>query len=195
VGQGDLDVHLRHALGFVDVLSAEGAAATSPPRVLDLGSGGGLPGLVIADVLADSSVTLLDSSERRCRLLGEAVAACGFEARVVVHHERAESAAHHASLRGQYDVVVARSFGPPPVTAECGGPFVRVGGVVVVSEPPDERPAGREDRWPAAGLALLGLEPEPPVRAAFGYRVIRRVGACPDRYPRRAGVPAKRPLF
>lgn len=194
IGGGDLGVHLRHALGFVEILRVAGL----PASILDLGSGGGLPGLVVADVLGGTPVTLLDSSERRCRLLREAVEECGWTPRVTVHHERAELAAHRAELRGAFDAVVARSFGAPAVTAECGAAFLSPDGVLVASEPPAEVRAGDggpESRWPAEGLALLGLEADAAPEGEFAYRVLRRRGDCPDRYPRRPGVPARRPLF
>lgn len=187
---GDLGPHLAHALGFVEVLRSP----DPPASVLDLGSGGGLPGLVIADVLGQARVTLVESSESRCRLLRAAVDACGWGPRVQVCHERAELAGRRAELRGSFEAVVARSFGRPAVVAECGAPFLSAGGVLVVSEPPDRNGAG-EERWPEAGLALVGLAAEELVEEPYGYQVLRLIAPCPDRYPRRPGVPAKRPLF
>ena len=64
------------------------------------------------------------------------------------------------------------------------------GGVLVVSEPPDVDPA---ERWPAAGLASVGLARDPD--EIDGVVRLRQVASCPDRFPRRVGVPAKRPLF
>ena len=65
---------------------------------------------------------------------------------------------------------------------------------MVVSEPPEEM---TQDRWPATGLASVGLAPLQRVRVVdrFGYQVIRKVEGVGDRYPRRVGIPAKRPLF
>ena len=88
------------------------------------------------------------------------------------------------------DAVVARSFGAPAVVPECGAPFLRTGGVLVVREPPDVDPA---ERWPAAGLASVGLARDPD--EIDGVVRLRQVASCPDRFPRRVGVPAKRPLF
>lgn len=192
VSRGDLGPHLAHAYGFVAVLRD----GERPSSVLDLGSGGGLPGLVIADALEGADVVLLESSASRCSLLTEAVERCGWVGRVRVIHARAEDAAHEKNLRGRFDAVVARSFGAPSVTAECGSPFLRVEGRLVVSEPPaDAGGPAVGTRWPADGVALVGLEVGATVRGDFGYQVLRRVADCPDRYPRRAGVPAKRPLF
>jgi 16S rRNA (guanine527-N7)-methyltransferase len=102
-------------------------------------------------------------------------------------------------FRGRYDLVVARGFGPPAVTAECAAPFLELGGRLVVSDPPDEPPdrgeGGGSRRWPTAPLAALGLAPERSFAQPYHYQALRQVAPCPDRYPRRTGVPRKRPLF
>ena len=107
----------------------------------------------------------------------------------------------------------ARSFGRPAVTAECAAPFLVAGGALVVSEPPpplgsapDEGPsyavaraAGSHEvaaRWPPPALTELGFGPATEWRArGYGYVVLRLESLCAERYPRRNGIPAKRPLF
>jgi 16S rRNA (guanine527-N7)-methyltransferase len=106
-------------------------------------------------------------------------------------HARAEEAGHRPVLRGSMDLVVARSFGPPAVTAECASPFLRVGGWLVVSEPP----SAPQDRWPDGGLAELGLRNGGAVHSDRSFKTLVQDRPCPDRYARRNGVPAKRPLF
>jgi 16S rRNA (guanine527-N7)-methyltransferase len=84
------------------------------------------------------------------------------------------------------------------VVAECAAPLLKVGGWLVVSEPPRDGPSVADDeasRWPAGSLGQLGLEPGEPVHEEFDYRVLRQAVPCPDRFPRRNGVPAKKPLF
>jgi len=190
LGPAPLDEQVAHALGFVVAAVSAGAGAV-PRRWLDLGSGGGLPGLVLAGAWPDSSGLLLDAAQRRARFLVESVDALGWADRVAVVHGRAEDVARDPAYRAGFGLVVARSFGPPAVTAECGAPFLQVGGVLVVSEPPDEGP----DRWPSEPLQTLGLAPERRVRDRFGYEVLRQIAPCPDRFPRRAGVAARRPLY
>jgi len=195
--------------------------------VLDLGSGGGLPGLVLAELWRFARLTLVDANERRTDFLAWAVGDLDLGDRVRVVRARAESLARDPEERSAYDLVVARSFGPPAVTAECSAPFLRAGGALVVSEPPGD-PDG--SRWPEDGLTVLGMRPEiidnqpadkHPVDRQRGddqhaddqpddqhprgrvkgteqryrFQVLRQVSACPDRYPRRDGVPAKRPVF
>src|SRR5205085_3530969 len=124
---------------------------------LDLGSGGGLPGLVLAMAQPDLEVVLLDANLRRMSFVGEAVATLELTRRVTVVRARAETSGRDPSCRGSFDLVVARGFGRPAVTAECGAPFLRTGGLPVVSEPPEEaEPAAG---WPAPPPAELGLRP------------------------------------
>lgn len=200
IGPGDLTTHARHAAGFL--VAARAATPPSkawsvPRQFLDLGSGGGLPGLVIAAIEPTARGTLLDGRTERGRLLEEHVRSLGFEARIEVRAARAELAGRSPELRGSFDLVVARGFGPPPVTAECAAPFLAAGGLLVVSEPPDDDAA----RWPVEPLAVLGLLPlEAPVTVDLGgqrarYRVLSQVAPCPARWPRRTGIPAKRPLY
>jgi 16S rRNA (guanine527-N7)-methyltransferase len=113
----------------------------------------------------------------------------GIGSRITVLCGRAEELGRDPELRGHFDAVLARSFGRPSVTAECSAPFLRVDGLLVVSDPPTG------SRWPAEELGLLGLEPIETISDPFHFTVLRQREACPDRYPRRTGIPAKRPLF
>lgn len=222
LGDGPLDAQVRHSLemascvegalaAFPDASSDDGnapsiASERSPRRFLDLGTGGGVPGLILAQRWGAASGVLLDAHGRRTEFVADTVRSLGWEDRIEVVRERAEVAGRQPELRGAFDVVVARSFGPPPVTAECGAPFLAPGGILVVSEPPaadggqltdDPAGAAKTDpvRWPEDGLGALGLARGEAWRRRFGFQVLRLVGPVPDRYPRRAGVPAKRPLY
>lgn len=160
----------------------------------DLGSGGGVPGLAVALAWPQSQWSLIEAGERRADFLVHAVARLELEQRVKVVPGRAETLAHDPDLRGAFALVVARSFGPPGVTAECAAGLLRVRARLVVSEPP----VVDADRWPPAGLAMLGMR---PVGTRGGeaegprFQVIKQEVPCPPRYPRRVGIPAKRPLF
>jgi 16S rRNA (guanine527-N7)-methyltransferase len=171
--------HVEHAARFL-------AALRPAERLLDLGSGGGVPGLALAVLLPATQVVLLDASVRRTDFLERAVGRLDLGGRVAVVTGRAEVVGHGAGLRGTFDAVVARSFGTPAVTAECAAPFLRVGGQLVVSEPPGEE----DDRWPGAGLDQLGLRRD-PVPAA-GVASFTQVEPCPARFARRRLRP---PLF
>lgn len=179
---------MEHAEALVGATGSEFAG-----RFLDLGSGAGVPGLALALAWPEATGTLVDSRRRRCSFLEEAVVELGVADRVGVECGRAEELARRPDLRGAYDFVAARGFGPPAVTAECAVGFLRPGGHLVVTEPPGE-PEG--SRWPAEGLAALGLH-GPEVRGEPGPRfaVLTLPEPASDRWPRRVGVPAKRPLW
>lgn len=184
LGPGPVETHIRHAAAFA------AAHPGTPVRAVDLGSGGGVPGLVLAvEHWSATEFVLLESSERRTAFLEEAVVLLGLAGRVSALRMRAEAAGRALEHRGRYDTVVSRSFGAPAVTAECGAPLLAIGGVLLVSEPPAPEP----DRWPVAGLSVLGLMDHTAPGATV--RVLVQVEPCPDRYPRRAGVPTKRRLF
>ncbi len=194
LGPGPIEPQLEHAEGFCTI--ARRLAPAGRISLVDLGSGAGLPGLVVAGGWPDASVALLEANGRRAAFLRRAVDRLGLAPRVSVLEERAEVCGRQEGLRAGFDGALARSFGRPAVVAECAAPLLRVGGWLVVSEPP---PPGAEtdlgSRWPANELLQLGLEPAELIHENFEYRTLRQVGPCPDRFPRRNGVPAKRPLF
>jgi 16S rRNA (guanine527-N7)-methyltransferase len=185
IGPGPIAAHIDHSLAFASQMP------TAPRQAVDLGSGGGLPGLVMAVLWPDSHWVLLDASKRRTAFLSEAVSELELSDRVDVLCQRAEEAGRDPGLRGQADLVVARAFGPPAVTAECAAPLLRVDGSMVVAEPP----GGASDRWPAGPLSLLGLVPDRAHHTPVAFQRMRQVKLCPGRYPRRTGIPAKRPLY
>lgn len=196
-GPGDLLRHREHARAFVGlVLLALGQG--DPIRFLDLGSGGGLPGLALAEALPDTPGTLLDSQHRRTGFLEHAVGELGWERRIAVVNARAEDAARDPGHRGQYGLVVARSFAAPAVTAECAVGFLHAGGRLIVSEPPIEDPEATPSRWESDGLAQLGFDPPTPTVTSQGgatAATLRLPAVASDRWPRRAGIPNKRPLW
>lgn len=182
LGPGPVEAHIEHARGFA------AAFRVPPARFVDLGSGGGVPGLVLAELWPASTAVLLDSMERRTAFLASAIEELGVGDRVLVVRERAE--VYGREHRAEFDAVVARGFAPPPVTAECAAPLLRVDGLLVVSEPPEDGA-----RWPAEAVGELGLIVEEPVEAGARYQVLRQASVCPEKYPRRVGIPAKRPLW
>lgn len=192
LGPGPVEAHLDHAAGFVEAAAPVLARRASPARAADLGSGGGVPGLPLAAHFAGDTWVLVEAAARRAAFLRQAVDRLGLAARVTVVEERAEVVGRRAGYRGAFDLVVARSFGPPAVVAECAAPLLAMGGGAVISEPP----GGAPGRWPAPGLAPLGLVPAAATHAAGAtYQVLHQTSPCPERYPRRVGIPAKRPLF
>jgi 16S rRNA (guanine527-N7)-methyltransferase len=94
--------------------------------------------------------------------------------------------------RGIADAVVARSLAAPAVAAEYAAPFLKAGGTAVIAEPP----GGAEDRWPTTGLALLGMRKGPTLAlSGTTLQILEQAEPCPERFPRRTGAAAKRPMF
>jgi 16S rRNA (guanine527-N7)-methyltransferase len=189
LGPGPVQAHVDHAL----ILA--GLIGTPPPRFLDLGSGGGVPGLVLADQWSGADAVLADAGERRCAFLEEAIVVLGLAGRVSVRCGRAEDLARDPTLRATFPLVVARGFGAPPVVAECSVGFLSPGSQLVVTEPPvGDDPL--EVRWPPDSLRDLGFAPARALRSGeVGAVALETTGPPGDRWPRRVGVPRKRPLW
>ncbi len=201
LGPSPVARHLAHARGFLAAWEAAGKPGQregrGPRDALDLGAGGGLPGLVLAyderTCTSRRSWALLDAHGRRTAFLRWAVRVLGLAGSVEVLTGRAEELAHEARWRGGAGLVTARAFGQPAVTAECALGFLEVGGALVVSEPPG--PGVGAPRWPSAALAALGLRGQPVTVGAGRFEVLVLERPAPAHLPRRVGVPGKRPLF
>lgn len=185
LGPGPVEDHVVHAEQLLAPIKARFGQVRF--NAVDLGSGGGLPGLVLALAFPGSSWCLLDANLRRTEFLTDAVVELRLQDRVSVLRERAEVAATMGEYREAFDLATARSFAPPPVTAECAVPLLVEGGFLMVSEPPNPDP----ERWPADGLRRLGLV----VDERGSWVVLRRDGPVPAHLPRRSGVASKRPAW
>ncbi len=139
------EVAIQHSERF---LAALGAASS----VLDLGSGGGIPGLVLAVRRPDLRVTLLDRRTARTDLLRRLVHRLGVSSRVTVLAGEAEVFGRQAQYQGSFDVVVCRSFGTPAVATRMARPFLRNGGLLIVSEPPDSPGRWTTDQFVQGGF-------------------------------------------
>jgi 16S rRNA (guanine527-N7)-methyltransferase len=141
IGEASIVGAITHAEQFVHMIP--GTART----LADLGSGGGLPGLVIACRRTDLSITLVERRHTRADLLRRAVAALGAVERVTVYADDVRTLA--ASAPRSFDVVTARSFAAPSVTVRWASELLVGGGTLIVSEPPTDDPLVR---WPHALL-------------------------------------------
>lgn len=186
VGPGPLEAHVDHSRAWAAALGA------APETFLDLGSGGGLPGLVLALEWPESRGTLLDSRQLSIAWIREAAEQLGLDERIKVVCARAEAAGRDPELREMFPLVVARGFAAPAVTAECGAAFVVPGGRLSVSEPPGSDPA----RWPVEQLAVLELRPVETIAGREAtFAMLEKTGRLADRWPRRVGQPRHRPLW
>lgn len=184
-------LHLLDALAALPLLET-----TASRSALDLGSGGGVPGIVLALALPSVHWTLLDSVRKKADALSGFVAVLGMT-NVAVIAERAEIAGHDPVHREAYDVVVARACAALPVLVEYALPLVRRGGSLVAWKAnvgSEEMAAGA-----AASTLLGGGRPErrPSGVESLGdhaFVIVPKVAATPERFPRRPGEPGRRPL-
>ncbi|MDR1464044.1 MAG: 16S rRNA (guanine(527)-N(7))-methyltransferase RsmG [Oscillospiraceae bacterium] len=174
-----------------------------PPEgasLLDVGTGAGFPGLVIAIARPDLRVTLLDSAGKKVRFLAETACELGVPARTL--QGRAEELAR-GELRGRFDLVTARAVAALPVLCEYCLPLVKPGGAFLALKGQQ----GREELAQAArAIALLGGETAEQTEIAeatlgengcFGQRtllLIRKISQTPTKYPRNGGLITKKPL-
>lgn len=158
--------------------------------LVDVGSGGGLPGIPLAIVLG-VPLTLIESVGKKARFLREAVAALELDATVV--EARAEEAGRDPALRERFRSATARAVGTLPTVLELTLPLLAVGGAAVLQRGAlDER-----ERVAAADAArMLGGEVvvEHVIDGERRVVLVRKVAPTAARFPRRSGVPAKRPL-
>ena len=162
----------------VDSLAAVPLLASTEGSIMDVGSGGGAPGLPLAAAFPDREVTLLESASRKCDFLRRAA---GPFANVRVVHGRAEEQEPDSC-----GVAVAKALAEPPVAAEWCLPLVREGGAVVLWVGPS---AEHGRLATVAGRLAAVVEPAPA-----GFVVLRKVGPTPPGFPRRPGIARKRPL-
>ena len=190
--------HFGESLALLSALRVAGILTeAAPASVADLGTGAGFPGLPMRIAEPALRLTLIESHARRCRFLEAVVEALALDD-VRVVQARAEEAGRAPSLRGAFDLVVARALAPLPVLVEYALPLLREDGVLAA---PKGSHAAEELEAAAPAIAALAGEALPPVPLALAPHappqqvlLVRRAGALDDRYPRRPGIPVKRPL-
>ena len=181
---------MKHVLDSLTLLPYVVSAGAR--RVIDVGSGGGLPGVPLAIVLPEVGLALLEATRKKAEFLEEAARRLGLE-NVSVINDRAETVGRDRRLhRERYDVVVARAVGRLAVLLELALPLVKVGGQVLVIK---GRQATTEIDEAQTALRLLHGNPVQTVRTPTGtIVVIEKLRATPNRYPRRPGEPKRAPL-
>ena len=192
-GEEALDRHIADSLA---PLAVPGLIPESG-SLIDVGTGAGFPGMALALARPGLRVTLLDSLQKRLDFLDAVREAVGAD-NVTLVHARAEDGARRPELRERFDIAAARAVAPLPVLAEYLLPYVRVGGSALCWKGPalaDELTAGRR------AAHLLGGKAGEPVPCPIPGRdwdhsvlPIAKVSRTPAAYPRRAGLPARRPL-
>jgi 16S rRNA (guanine527-N7)-methyltransferase len=157
---------------------------------VDVGSGAGFPAIPIA-IASNLQPTLIEATIKKARFLKGLPEALGIEATILA--ERAEGAAHRADLREAFATATCRAVTSATASLELTLPFLRPGGLAVLQRggmEPAERTAVED-----AALILGGrLEDEIPAEGVRRILLVRKLAPTPLRYPRRAGIPDRRPL-
>ena len=166
-------------------------------QAIDVGSGAGFPGVALKIVWPGLRLTLLEATGKKAEFLRFLVQRLGL-ADVAVVHARAEEIGHHPAHREQYDLALARALAEMAALAELTLPLVRSGGLVIAYK--GEDPAAEVAAAHRAILAMGGQVREiqplsiPGLDEARHLVVLEKVTSTPAKYPRRPGMPAKRPL-
>jgi len=162
--------------------------------LVDVGSGGGLPGLPLKIVRPDIAVTLVEADSGKAAFLVQACARLGLTD-VEVLARRAEDVGHDARYRESFDVAVARALAPLPTLVELCLPLVRIGGKLLAQKTDKEEVGAADRALRLLGGSLHAVSPAPSTARATGtVAVISKTSATPATYPRRPGVPARKPL-
>lgn len=190
-------VQRRHFLEPLALLVALEEMGPLPETAIDIGSGAGFPGLPIKIVRPRLSLTLLEAHGRRSAFLQRLVQRLGLKD-VAVINSRAEELAHDPAHRETYDLALSRAVAPLAVLVELALPFLKVGGLLAAPKGSGARGEAQEAlaALHTCGGLLESLGPlaVPGAETAPTLVLIRKTSSTPERFPRRPGIPAKRPL-
>ena len=190
-------VQTKHFLDSLTISLALTPEVARQGRVIDVASGAGFPGLPLKITYPGLHMALVEATGKKAAFLTHMVETLALNG-VEVHPERSETLAHHPALRETFDVATARALAPLVTLVELTLPFCRVGGLVVA---PKKGDINEEIEKALPAIELLGGRLEEPKSVSLeGLEdqrcliIIRKVGPTPPSYPRRPGLPRKRPL-
>ena len=166
-------------------------------RVLDVGTGAGFPGIPLAVYRPDILLTMVEATEKKVRFLEEVMQGLALR-NIEIIHTRAEDFGRKKAYREKYDIVVSRAVAPLAVLAEYCLPPLRTNGVFISMKGPNIK---EEVITAQNALAVLGGVVEDTIGIRLPYLgderkliIISKIRSTPDAYPRRAGIPARKPL-
>lgn len=193
-------VQIRHFLDSLScLLATESRQALAQPgaRVIDVGTGAGFPGIPLKLIYSVAHLTLVEATHKKVTFLEHVISTLGLQSAIAIHG-RAEELAHEPAHRERYDLALARAVAELPVLVEYALPFCKVGGWFIAQK----GEAGAGEAWSAQqAIMLLGGELRrvmpvelPGLPEDRSLVIIEKVSPTPSNYPRRTGVPARRPL-
>ncbi|CAA9540412.1 MAG: 16S rRNA (guanine(527)-N(7))-methyltransferase [uncultured Thermomicrobiales bacterium] len=171
--------------------------ASARPRLIDIGTGAGIPGIVLAIARPNLDVTLLDATRKKIAFLERTIAELDLgNARAV--HGRAEEIGLDRTMRGRFDIATARAVSSIPSLMELGLPLLKRGGYLLLSKGPDideELEAGVRAGEILGGTVMeASFLPEAGTSIATQLVIVEKTAPTPGAYPRRSGIPSRNPL-
>lgn len=191
--------HFLDSLAALTVLDSLADTLHRPLRILDVGSGAGFPGLVLAIVRPEWSFVSLEATDKKARFQETVCKTLNLK-NVQVRHGRAEEAAHAPAVRESFDAVTARALAPMPILTELTLAFVKPQGLGIFwkgasadEEAAQALPAVRQMGAAVEQIAAYTL-PDPQETVEFALVICRKLHATPKKYPRVFGIIKKHPL-
>jgi 16S rRNA (guanine527-N7)-methyltransferase len=189
------DIVIKH---FLDSLSAARSIPPGPIKLIDVGAGAGLPGLAIKVARPDVTLTLLEATSKKCDFLKAVVDELQLIG-VSIVNDRAEIAGRAVEHREAYDIAIARGVAEMPTLIEYLLPFVQVGGIAIAQKSKDvlHDVQHAELALTTLGGRLRDIVPVsvPELNEVRYLVVVDKIDRTPEKYPRRTGVPSKKPLL
>jgi 16S rRNA (guanine527-N7)-methyltransferase len=186
--------HFLESAALIPVLADEGLSLEDR-SLIDVGSGAGIPGIPLKILVPSLRLTLVEAKQRKAEFLSDLLPKLGMED-VTLVTRRAEEAARDPRHREQYDYAVAKALAPLRTLLELTLPFVQMGGVVLAPKGKESEAEVKDARMALETLkgAVRIVAPLPQAEPAQTVILVDKVLPTPIRFPRRPGVPAKRPL-
>ena len=187
------DVLLKHFIDSVAVCQITDMSKVK--SVMDVGTGAGFPGIPLKIAFPNLKITLADSLNKRILFLDDVIRELALE-NIETVHDRAEDLAHNVKYREQYDLVVSRAVANLSTLCEYSLPFIKIGGKFVSYKSGD---CDNEILAAKSAIFLLGGKLNTVDKFELGdagrsFIVIDKVNGTSKKYPRKAGLPSKKPL-
>lgn len=191
----DMEIDIKHFLDSLTIFKT--GYIKDGLKIIDIGTGGGFPGLPIKIANRNTNVVLLDSLNKRIKFLNDVINKIGLQD-IIAIHGRAEDYGKDKEYREKFDIAVSRAVAPLNILLEYCLPFVKVGGYFIAMKGPQ---INNEVEESEKALKIMGgiIEERFDIKLPFSdithiLLVIKKISKTPTKYPRKAGKPKQNPL-